>query len=181
MTDGEFERFHAETAGPLHAYLARVGGGAALADDLVQSAYLRFLGARRRPEDPRARRVYLFRIARNLLRDEFRRQAKERGQSTRFEAEGAPGGGVGRRGVESEGEAPGLTCESRIDVRRAFEALSPRDRELLWLAYVVGLSHREIAEVAHVGESSVRVLLYRARSRFSDILDGRGIGPEDLA
>lgn len=169
MTDGEFERFHAETAGPLHAYLARVGGGESLADDLVQSAYLRFLGAPRRPEDPRARRVYLFRIARNLLRDEFRRQAKERRRSTRFGTEAAPGG------------AQGLTCESRIDVRRAFDALGARDRELLWLAYVVDLSHREIAEVAHVGESSVRVLLYRARNRFSNILDGRGIGPEDLA
>ncbi len=178
MTDGEFERFHAETAGPLHAYLARVGGGESLADDLVQSAYLRFLGAPRRPEDPRARRVYLFRIARNLLRDEFRRQAKERRQSTRFGMEAAPGGGVDYRGG---GEAEGLTCESRIDVRRAFEVLGARDRELLWLAYVVGLSHREIAEVAHVGESSVRVLLYRARSRFSKVLDGRGIGPEDLA
>ena len=75
----------------------------------------------------------------------------------------------------------GLTCESRIDVRRAFDALGARDRELLWLAYVTGLSHREIAKVARVGESSVRVLLYRARSRFSKVLDGRGIGPEDLA
>jgi len=181
MTDGEFERFHAETAGPLHAYLARVGGGESLADDLVQSAYLRFLGARRQPEDPQARRVYLFRIARNLLRDEFRRQAKERRQSSRFGTEAAPGGDVDYRGGGEEGEAQGLTCESRIDVRRAFEALGARDRELLWLAYVTGLSHREIAKVARVGESSVRVLLYRARSRFSKVLDGRGIGPEDLA
>jgi len=90
-------------------------------------------------------------------------------------------GGVGYRGVEREGATGGLTCESRIDVRRAFEALGARDRELLWLAYVVGLSHREIATVARVGESSVRVLLYRARSRFSKVLDGRGIGSEDLA
>ena len=91
------------------------------------------------------------------------------------------GGGVDYRGGGEEGEAQGLTCESRIDVRRAFEALGARDRELLWLAYVVGLSHREIAKVARVGESSVRVLLYRARSRFSKVLEGRGIGPDDLA
>ena len=94
MTDGEFERFHAETAGPLHAYLARVGGSESLADDLVQSAYVKFLGARRQPKDPQARRVYLFRIARNLLRDEFRRQAKERRQASRFGTEAAPGGGA---------------------------------------------------------------------------------------
>ena len=180
MTDGEFERFHAETAGPLHEYLARVGGSESLADDLVQSAYVRFLGARRQPKDPRARRVYLFRIARNLLRDEFRRQAKERRQATRFGTEAAPGGGVDHRGGAEEGEE-GLTCESRIDVRRAFETLGARDREMLWLAYVTGLSDREIAKVARVGESSVRVLLYRARSRFSKVLDGRGIGPEELA
>jgi RNA polymerase sigma-70 factor (ECF subfamily) len=163
MTDAEFEVFHAETAGPLHAYLARVGGVNALADDLVQSAYVRFLAARRVPDDPRACRVYLFRVARNLLRDEFRKRARETVPRPL-----AP-------------EASHLDCESRIEVRRAFEVLSGRDRELLWLAHVADLSHREISEVAEVGEASVRVLLHRARGRFREQLGARGVGPEDLA
>jgi RNA polymerase sigma-70 factor, ECF subfamily len=165
VTDAEFEHFHAETATQLHAYLSRAGGLEAQADDLLQTAYLRLLRAPRLPEDPRARRVYLFRIARNLLRDELRRRSGERWKADHYEI---------RR------ERPALSCESRIEVRRAFDALNDRDRELLWLAYVVGLSHREIAEVAGVGEASVRVLLHRARGRFSDRLDGRGMGPEDV-
>ena len=166
MRDVEFDRFYGETAAPLHAYLARVGGSDALADDLVQTAYVRFLTVREPPRHPKARRVYLFRIARNLLRDELRRRGRE------VDAEGVP---------EPAAERPAMECESRIEVRRAFDTLSRRDRELLWLAYVAGLAHREIAAVADVAEGSVRVLLHRARVRFSELLEGRGLGPEDLA
>ena len=173
MTDDEFERFYVETSAPLHAYLCRAVGAESLAEDLVQSAYLRFLSARNPPTDVRARRVYLFRIARNLLRDEIGRQAAER---RRLE-------GLAGQSSEGQGNAPrsaGVGCEMRIDVSRAFEALSERDRELLWLAYVIGMTHREVGVVAGVGEASVRVLLHRARGRFSRILGERGIGPEDL-
>lgn len=166
MTDEEFERFHAETAGPLRAYLVSVGGVESLADDLVQSAYLRLLDAAKVPEDLRARRVYLFRIARNLLADEFRRRRRKRQEARAPEA-----GGFG---------SPGLDCESRIEVQRALGKLSERDRELLWLVYVLDLSHREVAEVTGVAAGSVRVLLHRARNRFSDTLEEHKIGPDDL-
>lgn len=178
MTDDEFERFHAETSGALHAYLMKVGGVDSLADDLVQTAYVRLLTSKSLPDDGRARRVYLFRTARNLLTDELRRRAR----AQRSSADASDGPGAGNPDPESlaDDRADGLDCESRIEVRRAFDGLSERDRELLWLAYVIGLDHREIAEVAGVGASSVKVLLFRARSRFSEALDGHGIGPEDL-
>jgi len=176
MTDEEFERFHAETSGPLHAYLMKVGGVESLAEDLAQTAYVRMLTAKSLPDDGRARRVYLFRTARNLLTDELRKRARRPSAETRD--------GRADRDPDTESlvddRADGLDCESRIEVRRAFEGLNDRDRELLWLAYVIGLDHREIAEVAGVGAGSVKVLLFRARSRFSDALDGHGIGPEDL-
>lgn len=51
---------------------------------------------------------------------------------------------------------------------------------LLWLAYVEGASHREIAGSMGIGENSVRVVLYRARRRLAGILKGHGWGPEDV-
>lgn len=170
MTDDEFERFHAETAGPLHAYLVGVGGTESVAEDLVQTAYIRLLTAAALPESDRARRVYLFRVARNLLADEFRRRKRGPAPTQWREPSGENG--------TTSGE--GLDCESRIEVQRAFEALGERQRELLWLAYVAGLTHREIAEVVGVGAPSVRVLLHRARGRFAERLERRGLGPEDL-
>jgi RNA polymerase sigma-70 factor (ECF subfamily) len=43
------------------------------------------------------------------------------------------------------------------------QRLKPRSRELLWLAYMEGMTHQEIAKVTGLSTMSVRVLLLRAR------------------
>jgi RNA polymerase sigma-70 factor (ECF subfamily) len=45
----------------------------------------------------------------------------------------------------------------------AMERLNPKARNLLWLAYVEALSHREMAKILSLREGSIRVLLFRAR------------------
>jgi RNA polymerase sigma-70 factor (ECF subfamily) len=100
-------------------------------------------------------RKYLFRIAANLLRDRWRR------------GEGAPY----PEPVES-GSQPNADTQVniQIDVRTAMQALKPRERELLWLAYVEGMSHVEIAEAMGLSAMSVRLLLFRARRRAAGLL-----------
>ena len=66
-----------------------------------------------------------------------------------------------------------------VDIVLLLDKLRARDRQLLWLAYVEGFSHREIAAVTEINEKSVRVLLLRARERMMEILKGQGIGPEE--
>jgi DNA-directed RNA polymerase specialized sigma24 family protein len=41
-----------------------------------------------------------------------------------------------------------MKIQGQLDVRQAMRALKPRERELLWLAYVEGMSHAEIREMA---------------------------------
>ena len=53
--------------------------------------------------------------------------------------------------------------------------LKPRERSLLWLAYVQGCSYAEIAEVVGVRPSSLKSMLFRARRRLAAMLDP-GIG-----
>jgi RNA polymerase sigma-70 factor (ECF subfamily) len=48
--------------------------------------------------------------------------------------------------------------------------LKPRERELLWLAYVEGMSHAEIAAATGLRVMSIRILLYRARRKASQFL-----------
>ncbi len=50
------------------------------------------------------------------------------------------------------------------------QALKPRARQLLWLAYVEGMSHAEIAEATGLGVMSIRLLLFRARRHAAGLL-----------
>ena len=52
----------------------------------------------------------------------------------------------------------------------ALAQMRPRDRQLLWLAYAEGYSHREIAEVTGLASASIRLLLFRARRKIARLL-----------
>jgi RNA polymerase sigma factor (sigma-70 family) len=76
MTEPAFLEFYARTAGRLHGYLRKLTGDPALAEDLLQEAYLRFLTRARGLDNDEHQKNYLFRIATNLARDHFRREQR---------------------------------------------------------------------------------------------------------
>ena len=76
--------------------------------------------------------------------------------------------------LPEEPAAPPST-EASHDIRRAFTHLKPRERDLLWMAYVECFDHKEIAEVLRIGTASIRPMLARARAKFGDILRRRGL------
>jgi RNA polymerase sigma-70 factor (ECF subfamily) len=112
-------------------------------------------------EDDDHRKNYLYRIATNLLRDHFRRskpvshEVPERGDSPAHED----------------------AVHLRSDVGGAMAELAPRDRQMLWLAYVEGASHREIAKALGLRPASIRSMLFRARHRLAEQLQARGLRP----
>ena len=53
--------------------------------------------------------------------------------------------------------------------------MKPGERQMLWLAYVEGSSHKEIAEIVGTREQSVRTLLFRARRKLTSLLRARGL------
>ena len=70
-------------------------------------------------------------------------------------------------------------AERRTDVGRAMARLKPREREMLWLAYAQGSSHRDIAGTLGVKTASVRLLLFRARQKLAGLMrEGRGASAE---
>ena len=160
MDEEAFRGFYERTARSLRAYLARVTGDAALADDLLQESYYRFLRSKGGHESEAHRRNALFRIATNLIHDSRRRArvAPLIADGTALNDTAGPGG-------------PEAT-ERATDLRRAMAHLKPRERELLWLAYAQGSSHREIAECLGLRTGSVKLLLFRARRRLASLLRG---------
>ena len=60
--------------------------------------------------------------------------------------------------------------EGSTDLWRAMAQLKPIQREMLWLAYALGSSHSEIAEIVGVKSGSVKILLFRARKKLAGLL-----------
>jgi RNA polymerase sigma-70 factor (ECF subfamily) len=150
-----FNEFYARTVAALRAYVTRVLQNATAADDVVQEAYLRLLTAGPETNDHEQLRAFLFRVASNLMADHWRRQ--------RFE-----------RPVEEPDEARRTTSPEniplRLDFRRVFARLRPQQRAMMWLAYVEGAEHREIASALGLKERSVKVLLHRTRQKLAKLI-----------
>lgn len=165
MDEQTFRGFYDKTARLLWLYLFRISGNAALADDLLQETYCRFLCADLKSGDDAYQKNYLFRIATNLARDHWRSlQRKKRLEDA-----------VSKCARTEDRTADRV--EQSSDLGRALEKLKPQDRELLWLAYVNGSSHKEIAEAVGLRAGSIRLLLFRARRKLAEILRKAGTAP----
>lgn len=163
MEEAEFRAFYERTARPLWAYLSRVTGSPQEADDLLQEAFYRFYRAGNRHEDESHRRNSLFRIATNLARDGARRSARRRS---------VPLEEAGTLAAEAGGgpPLPARRAAVRTDLGRAMQELQPTERQMLWLAYGQGASHKEIARTLGLRAASIRTLLLRARRKAAALL-----------
>lgn len=160
LSDHAFGEFYRQHARAVWAFAYRVTGRAADADDVVQEAFIRVFGADVGDLAGEELRKYVFRTASNVMADRWRRASREQ---TRL--------------AEAPAPRPVVAVDGRdLDVTRTFAELKPRERALLWLAYVEGEDHERIAESLGLKRGSVRVLLSRARARLRDLLKARGLG-----
>lgn len=149
-----FRGFYEKTAGALRAYLSHLTRNEAIADDLLQESYCRLLAARLHILDESRMRSYLFTVATNLARDRWR-----------------------RKDTNATNEIPDLASHPpdptlRLDMRAALGSLKLRDRQIVWLAYVEGWNHNEIARAVGLKSASIRLLLFRARRKLANRLHG---------
>jgi RNA polymerase sigma-70 factor (ECF subfamily) len=161
MEAANFEVFYANTAPGLRGYIRRACGDEALADDILQESFLRFLRADIAFVEDARRKAYLYKIAASLVVDHWRRVQRERRWSLRNFLGPEP---VADRAADSE-------------AMRFFRRLKQQEQLLLWLAYVEGFEHAEIAVALGVREKSVRVLLFRARKKLARTLESAGLKP----
>jgi RNA polymerase sigma-70 factor (ECF subfamily) len=157
LSPEQFEEFYSATMHPLRSYICRITSNDAVADDILQESYVRLLNAP--PMRDAQRRSYLYRVATNLIMDYGRSQSGQRRWWQLF-------------GGYQEPSDTKLDLVS--DMHQLFGKISVRDRALLWLAYVEGAEHREIADILHLREKSVKVLLHRARRKMEGILQEHG-------
>jgi RNA polymerase sigma-70 factor (ECF subfamily) len=156
MDEPAFDVFYKQTSRALLRYLVAVTRQPDIAEDVLQEAYCRLLTSRYHEMDEQQARSYLFRIATNLVRDRWRR---------------------GKEFPLAENSEELTRTDPRFDhnlhVRQAFARLKLRERQLLWLAYVEGSSHKEIADCTGLRAGSIRLLLFRARRKLLELIGAR--------
>ena len=155
MTEGEFAAFYKAHARSLWSYVYRTTGNSADADDIVQEAFLRVMRSAAATLAEDDLRPYIFRVATNLIADLWNKSTRERTALSTLEAE------------------PASPDVLRSDMVGIFKMLNPRERALLWLAYVEGHDHRSISRALGIAHGSVKVLLSRARSRVRALINSK--------
>jgi RNA polymerase sigma-70 factor (ECF subfamily) len=141
-----FNALYKALADSLWKYAARASGRPDIADDILQESFFRLLKSKHADLPPSEARLYLFRIATNLLNDRWR-------------------GGYDTVGQEVSEEATFNSPDLVLDATRMLQSLKPRASQLLWLAFVEGMSHKEIAKATGLNTMSVRVMLARAKTQ----------------
>jgi RNA polymerase sigma-70 factor, ECF subfamily len=157
-----------EYSATLYRVAYSVTRNAADAEDVVQETFLRVLHHQAKLAEVRDFRVWLVRIAWNLVLDRKRR-AKARPQTDDFEdmARVLPSG-------ELSAEKVVITAQRHALILKLIDTLPVREREVLLLSAVKELSTVEIAQVLNTTDSTIRSRLYRARHALAALLEQEG-------
>ncbi len=162
------EQLAADCHRAVFGYLVRMTGDRVWAADLAQDTVLSMLQSLHtwRPRPGAGFFSWVFRIARNRMIDESRKQREEP----------LPEG-------DGWAATSGDACDSAIcqaearELMAALDALKPEDRELLLFRWFHGLSHKEIAGILGVKpaivKSRLNAALARLRKQYSN-LEGEG-------
>ena len=157
-----FQNLYERMASPLRSYLRMLCRDSALADDLLQETFLRFLRAEVPGLEDHQVKAYLYKTATSVANDHWRSAQRESRKTEAWIAEQEVSGNP----------------ELSHDMERLFKTLDSRQQSLLWLAYVEGFSHSEIAALLGLKEQSVKVVLLRARRQLAETLNAEGLGRE---
>ncbi|MGP3957554.1 RNA polymerase sigma factor [Nonomuraea sp. 3N208] len=129
--------------------------GRQVADEVVSETFA--IAWRRLDDVPEPALPWLLGVARNVLRDNVRAEARRDALAAELRA-------------WTEGDVAEQVTE-RIGVLRALAALPEDDREILVLVAWHGLSPKEAAQVIGCSSAAFRVRLHRARKRLKQAME----------
>lgn len=159
-----FRYFYKKYARIFWLFIWKTCGDRNLADDIFQESWFRFLRASPAHLLEHQKKAYLYKIAVRLVIDHQRRHKVEEKIQV---------------GEKLASEEPDRSFLSH-DMEKIFQILKPRERTLMWLAYVEEYSHKEISRIVNLKEKSIKVQLFRIRTKFAAILRQQGYTGEEL-
>jgi RNA polymerase sigma-70 factor (ECF subfamily) len=138
-------------AGPAFSLAYRMCGRRAMAEDIVQDAFLSIWRAGGRYDRARGSvRSWVLSVVHNRAIDAFRREAVTVGRDTADDEAVVRLPAVERTELEVE------RSDDARQVRVALETLPSEQRQVLELAYFGGFTHREISDMLHLPAGTVK-------------------------
>jgi RNA polymerase sigma-70 factor (ECF subfamily) len=148
----------------------------AVAEEAVQDTWLGVVRGIERFEGRSSLKTWLFRILVNRARSAGSREpadaSMERLQAVdpaRFDTQGQWAEPLGHWTEESDDRLDAATWVPVL--RSALDELPPRQRQVVMLRDVEGLSHDEACAVLGISVGNQRILLHRGRSRLREVLE----------
>lgn len=166
--DGALDELYRCAAPRVRAFLLRLSGNLALAEDLTQEAFLRVCRARGHfvPGSPAL--PWVLAIARNVFLDQARHERVRRAHHADVVMTEGPGERQSREGKGDDA----LVVRRTLDVvNRALMSTPVRQREAFVLVRFEGLSLADAAEVLGTTPAAVKLLVFRAYSVIRAALD----------
>lgn len=161
--EAAFRQLHQMHIRHLLNYGLRLHASLAIVEDCIQDLFTELWHYRTRLVQPASVRFYLLKGLRNKIKAQYRREQvfvsgdpddlESLLSQTAFSAEPS----AEQRWVELD-----LDAERRDQVQRALRALTPRQREVLYLRYFNDLSYEQICEVMHINYQAARSQVYQA-------------------
>jgi RNA polymerase sigma-70 factor (ECF subfamily) len=155
------------------SFLFRFTGDFRTAEDLAQEAFLRVFKKIQDYNSTAKFSTWLYTIASNLAKDEFKRRSRHPARSLDWKS----GGDTTRdmpqaKAADTTSSVPGARLEKdevRLNVNKALDLLEAHDREILVLKDVQGLSYDEISEILTLPMGTVKSRISRARTAFKEV------------
>jgi RNA polymerase sigma-70 factor (ECF subfamily) len=161
-----FETLFGRLAPSVHGFFLRAFGSRAVADDLLQTTFLKVHRARSQWNREKKLRPWLFSIAARVRLDELRRRYGLREDS-------------GPEAVEQAAEAaqpdagdPAVAADIRSRVSEAMARLPESQRVVVHLHRFEGMTFGEIAAVLGTTEGAVKLRAFRAYAELRASLEG---------
>ena len=136
-------------------YVMRMTGDYELSRDIMQESFARYF---ERYGDMEVKPSLLYRIARNIIFDTFRKNSRKKYPNDLDQ------------GSENNAEHQILVREEYRLVMEAMKVLHPEDREILSLSISGDLSYRDIAAITNISEGNIKVKIHRARLKLKKSL-----------
>jgi RNA polymerase sigma-70 factor (ECF subfamily) len=145
---------------PVRYFIRRLVDDTHLADELFQDTWLTVIRKIHTLKDPDRFSVWLYRIARNRVHQEFRRKKLVLELDEKMEAPGNP-------------EEETLSFDDAAKLHRCLGEMKPLQKEVLMLRFIEQMSYDQIAEVLACNVGTVRSRIHYARKALRRKLEER--------